>query len=86
MEEVKECYECCRENLNHKSNELNETRLIFDTMQEEIIGLKNELASYRNEKVDHRKTFYIFIDEIQRSVSSSECIKATILFHVVRNR
>lgn len=60
LEETKECYKCCRENLICKTNELEEAHHIIDSMQYKIINLESELSSYKNGNVDHSKMFTIY--------------------------
>lgn len=55
---MKECYECSQQNLKYKSDELDETRSIVDILQEKLIGIENELMSYKNGETDHSKSPY----------------------------
>lgn len=55
---MKECYECSQENLKCKSNELEETQLIVDSLQEKLVGVENELMSYKNGDSDHSELFF----------------------------
>lgn len=52
---MKECYECCQENLKCKTAELVDAKNIIDSMQEKIVLIENELAAYKNKNVDHSK-------------------------------
>lgn len=53
---MKECYECAKENLKYKSEELENLQQINETMQEKIAELSSELASYQNGNNDHSKS------------------------------
>lgn len=54
---MKECYECSQQNLKYKSDELDETRYIVDSLQEKLVAIENELMSYKNGETDHSKLF-----------------------------
>lgn len=54
---MKECYECSQQNLKYKSDELDETRYIVDSLQEKLVGIENELMSYKNGETDLSKLF-----------------------------
>lgn len=62
---MKECYECSQQNLKYKTDELVETQHIIDSMQEKLVGVENELLSYKNGDSDHSElfihTFYLRI-------------------------
>lgn len=57
---MKECYECSQQNLKYKTDELEETRHIVDSMQEKLISVENELLSYKNGDSDHSECRTIF--------------------------
>ncbi|XP_031625911.1 protein Spindly [Contarinia nasturtii] len=53
LDEVKEYYECSKQNLEYKTDELNEAQLIIESLQEKLVEIENELLSYKNGKPDH---------------------------------
>lgn len=55
MSDLSERLECAQENLNSKSNELQEIQQISETQQERIFELETELANFRTGTVDHGK-------------------------------
>lgn len=56
---MKERYECSQENLKYKADELEEAQNIIDSMQEKLVGVENELLSYKNGDTDHSEFFFI---------------------------
>lgn len=55
MDEIKEYYDCSQQNLEQKTDELNEAQNIIDSLQEKLIEVENELLSYKTSNVDHSK-------------------------------
>lgn len=48
MENLREQYSCAEDNLNSKRAELEEKTELIDSMQEKIVEMTAELATYKN--------------------------------------
>lgn len=52
---MKECYDCTKENLKYKTEELENLQQINETLQEKVAELSSELAAYQHGNVNHSK-------------------------------
>lgn len=55
LEELQEYYDCSKENLKCKIDELEDAKNIIDSMQEKLIDIENELVIYKDGDVEHSK-------------------------------
>lgn len=66
---MKEYYDCSQQNLQQKTDELNEAQNIIDSLHEKMIEIETELLSYKNSTVDHSMFSNAFIVHIDKPVN-----------------
>lgn len=50
---MEECYECAKQNSNHKNEEIENLQQMNEALQEQNAGLSMQLASFQNGRDDH---------------------------------